>query len=57
MNSTPPSPELQTVIQKFLQYAFRPIHYSYDELTALERTLCTREEFEELVKWVQELNA
>lgn len=51
------SEKKQTVEQtakKFLNYSLDPIEYSYEYLTDSEKALCTREEFEELVKWVQE---
>jgi hypothetical protein len=35
---------------KFLNYSFKPIEYKYDNLTVIEKTLVTREQFERIVK-------
>lgn len=40
--------------KKFLKYSFEEINYTYEQLTPTEKSFCTREEFEELVKWVKE---
>ena len=42
------------IIRRFLDYAFKPIDYQYDGLTAEEKKLCTRQEFNRLVNWLQE---
>jgi hypothetical protein len=41
------------IAQKFLRYAFTDIHFDYTQLTAAEKRLCTRAQFEELVRWVE----
>lgn len=41
------------IAKRFLTYAFKDIHFKYDELTDEEKKLATREEFENLVAWVK----
>jgi len=43
----------ESVAKRFFRYSFEDIDYRYELLTQSERNLCTREEFEELVKWVR----
>lgn len=44
---------IDAVTKRFLKYSFEEINYKYDQLTAAEREFCSREEFEELVKWIK----
>lgn len=43
-----------TVVKKLLNYSFEQINWEYEELTPSERSLCSREEFEELVAWYKQ---
>lgn len=43
---------MEAIIRRFLNYSFKDIHFEYDGLTDEEKKLATREEFENLVKWV-----
>ena len=41
------------IVQLFLRYSFKPIHYSYRGLTNAERALCTPAEFRAVVRFVK----
>lgn len=41
------------IVRRFLEYSFSPVEYSYDNLTETEQGLCTREEYEDLKRWIQ----
>lgn len=40
-------------IRAFLEYSWDDIEYDYEQLTAREKAIFTREEFGELVKWTK----
>lgn len=44
----------EDIAKKFLQYSFNDISDKYDGLTKEEKALCTKEEFEELVQWMNQ---
>lgn len=46
-------PRLAAIAARFLHYSFSPINYNYDNLTETEQSLCTRDEFDALVAWVE----
>ena len=37
----------------FLEYSFKGIDYKYDDLTSEERRLCTEDEFQALLYWME----
>jgi len=43
----------EQLARDFLNYAFRDIEFVYENLTDTEKALCTRKEFDELVKWIR----
>jgi hypothetical protein len=45
---------ISAVTKKFLKYSFEEIDFTYEQLTPEEKSLCTKDEFEELVKWLKE---
>jgi hypothetical protein len=49
-----PAHPLLQVMKRFLRYSFKDIGFGYDGLTPQERGLCTREEFDLLVKCLEE---
>lgn len=45
--------EVALVVVKFLDYSLEPVEYNYDDLTPQEKALCTKEDFEAMVKWMR----
>jgi len=48
-----PSPE-SIIAARFLRHSFKDIDFDYEQLTAAEQKLCTREEFATLRVWIAE---
>jgi hypothetical protein len=46
-------PVVDTIVKRFLHYAFEDIGYKYEHLTEQEKSFCTEEEFKKLVKWLK----
>lgn len=44
------------IVAQFLAYSFKGAQWDYDQLTAKERTFCTRAQFNALTRWVKEVN-
>lgn len=44
-----------TITSKFLNYSFSDIEFDYDKLTPKEKEFCTKEEFDELVEELKEI--
>lgn len=42
--------ELKRAIFRFLVYSFQDINFEYRNLTALEKSFCTEEEFKQIVE-------
>lgn len=40
-----------SVAREFLRYSLDDVGYEYDSLTPAERRLCSREDFDHMVKW------
>lgn len=45
-------PDVMRTIKRFLHYSLEPAGYEYDQLTVAERQMVTREQFADLVKWL-----
>ncbi len=53
VNSNPQSTDRrEEIIRRFLRYSFFDVHFEYDALTPEERSFCSKQEFEQLARWV-----
>ena len=43
---------MDEVIKNFLLYSFDPIDWDWNKLTGYEKSLCSKEQFEQLKQWV-----
>lgn len=50
------SKELASIIKKFLTYSFVEIDFEWKNLTSAEQNLCTKEQFEELIGWLDNVS-
>lgn len=43
----------EPVMKRFFHYSFEDVHYEYANLTDQEKSLCTPEQFEDMMLWLR----